>query len=547
MKVQSANMSSIHFRNSQDFWGILYNKVDTIFMMENLRNYWKQSKEDWFSHKVIDSWKMVETKYENTANQNFQLLLQYDQLNRHPTSQKNKYENEKRNQFKFATLLAFHMIHNEQYKELLVHERIFTLLAIRHKQNLNLKYYVLQKIKQELEKTELKYIPQWLRFMKATIIDIEHCKKKENAYIQKETLNKEPHVYIRNALSVIQKPVYTKENVTYKELENIKRQLLQVMEDTIPKNEDTIAVSISGGVDSMVASSIVKKLCEKRKIKMILLHICYNNRNECTKELSLLYYWAKILDVPLHIRRIDELTRARDAQYREMYENVTRHIRFSFYEAFHCPIILAHNRDDTFENMFSNLCRRIHFDNLKGMSPVSVESNITLLRPFLTIDKEKLIKYADCNEIPHLVDSTPPWSDRGKARDILMPFIKNYDSQILPGLEDFVEHAQMLHTQWKISFDTWIEKEFPENNRILHNGIKIPRDSFFKNNYKNHMFWIQVWFSLDLPYRPSNRCIKNIIQRIDFYDIQKNQNKISCSIIKNIVLIIKKNVIIIKG
>ena len=41
------------------------------------------------------------------------------------------------------------MIHNGQYSQLDTHEKVFTLLAIRHKENLTLKYFVLQKIHQE--------------------------------------------------------------------------------------------------------------------------------------------------------------------------------------------------------------------------------------------------------------------------------------------------------------------------------------------------------------------------------------------------------------
>ena len=80
----------------------------------------------------------------------------------------------------------------------------------------------------------------------------------------------------------------------------------------------------------------------------------YNNRECCIDEVEMLKQWATYLNVELYVRNINEIQRNRNSRFRTMYEDVTRRIRFSFYRA-KCPILLGHNRDDTFENMFSNL------------------------------------------------------------------------------------------------------------------------------------------------------------------------------------------------
>jgi tRNA(Ile)-lysidine synthetase-like protein len=539
-------MTLIHFRESQDFYSILnqsYSETQwgkqspiNVVLMKRNREYWAQNRDEWFSHNYLDSWVMISQEYTNSVDTNIRLLLQYDQFVRHPSSlsEDKQYEVHKPLHYRFATSLALNMIHNSQYSHLPAHERVFTLLTIRHNNNLKLKYFALHKIHQELEKSDKSDIPLWLRFLNASILDIDTWKTKNKYYSPEDTTETE-HTYWLNAMPVIQKPEYTQHIIGEKKANKIRNTLLTKMEPLVlehSKKSNKFAVSISGGMDSMVVSSILNILAKKHNLKMILLHICYNNRQAVHHEISLLKYWAKLLDCPLYIRRIDELTRSRDTQFRRVYEEVTRKIRFSFYQYFKCPIILGHNRDDTFENMFSNLARQIHFDNLSGMLENSVESNITLLRPFLTIDKSDILKYADTNQIPHLIDSTPPWSERGKTRDVLMPSIEKFNPNILPGLEEFAQFTSFLYKQWEQSCSAWIEI-IPKTS--INEGVHIQRDTFFNSNYPNLAFWVKLWFVLDLPYRPSNRSFHTAIDRLETYK-NKTNYRIRCSLIKNIVM-----------
>ncbi len=549
-------MSLIHFRDPQDFYSILNQSyIETqwgkqspinVFLMKRNREYWAQNRDEWFSHNYLDSWAVISQEYTNYVDTNIRLLLQYDQFVRHPSSlpEDKQYEVHKPLQYRFATSLALDMIHNSQFYQLEPHEKVFTLLAIRHNDNLKLKYFALNKIHKELENCEKRYIPLWLRFLNASILDIDSWKVKNDYYSPEDTTETE-HIYWLNAMPVIQKPEYTQDMIGEKQVNEIRDILLTRMEPLVLKsvNESkTIAVSISGGMDSMVVSSILNIIAKRHNLKMILLHICYNNRPAVHHEISLLKYWAKLLNCPLYIRRIDELTRSRDTQFRRIYEDVTRRIRFSFYKYFKCPIILGHNRDDTFENMFSNLSRQIHFDNLSGMLESSVESDITLLRPFLTIDKSDILKYADTNQIPHLVDSTPPWSERGKTRDVLMPTIEKFNPNILPGLEEFAQFTTFLYKQWENSFHEWIQTIAKHKTDT---GIKIERDTFFNSNYQNLAFWVKLWFALDLPYRPSNKSFHTTIKRMQSYK-NKTNYRIRCSLIKNIILEIRPQTVSIQ-
>ena len=282
------------------------------------------------------------------------------------------------------------------------------------------------------------------------------------------------------------------------------------------KKVDKIALSISGGVDSMLMSKLLKVYCSEHNINLVLIHINYNNRECCDREEKFLNWWVQnYIGCELYIHRFTNICRSRNSKERSRYEDITRRIRFSFYDYFQCPIVLGHNLDDCYENIFSNLSKRIHFDNLFGMSETSVESGITIVRPLLNTTKLEILKEASILKLPYLEDSTPAWSNRGKMRDTLIPHIHHFNPHILTGLKEFVQHTTKLETQWKQSFEKWIEKDI-----VIHESDKTTEyvittvDDFFKHNYEDINFWVNIWFQFDIPKRPSNKSINSCVEFI---------------------------------
>jgi tRNA(Ile)-lysidine synthetase-like protein len=519
----------MEFYNLQDFYGIIYNFNDTtITIINEIISFWKNNKKMWFSHEEIEYFPTFQKKYNNNITDNFSLLIQYDQIFRHPC--KLIREKDKMIAFKFASYIALKIINSAQYENMDCCEKIFTLLTLRHNNSLHLKMFSLKKAFQQLNNNP----PDsnfWFRFINASIIDIDKIKI-QNGFITRNIINNINFVENDTNYFVMLREKYNGLFENRKELNinfNIEKQYSQLINnvqniliDERFKHYNDFAVSISGGVDSMVLSYITNIICKQNNKKLILLHICYNNRDCCNNEIDFLIDWAKYLNVEIYIREIDEIQRNRNSKFRTMYEEVTRKIRFSFYKYFNCPIILGHNRDDTFENMFSNLSKEIHFDNLVGMNNISIEDNVYILRPFLSINKINLVSFADKLNIPHLFDSTPVWSRRGKTRDTLIPLINNFDPKILQGLENYVKYTTFLHEQWELRFEKWNEKYVKKQG----NKLIIVRCDYFENNKQNISFWIRIWFENNMKTRPSNKSIKNIISNIERYkDITCDINK----------------------
>lgn len=175
-----------------------------------------------------------------------------------------------------------------------------------------------------------------------------------------------------------------------------------------------VIVSLSGGVDSMVLLALLK-LTGKNPIGV---HIIYGNRLVAEEEYQFISHYCSKLDVPLYIYRIEWIRR--DAIDREFYESMTRDLRFMVYKAVggeNANVVLGHIRDDVVENIWTNLAKCQHLDNLKKMSVFDRQMDVNLWRPYLEIHKKEIYEASVALGIPFLKNTTPNWSNRGKFRD----------------------------------------------------------------------------------------------------------------------------------
>ena len=91
-------------------------------------------------------------------------------------------------------------------------------------------------------------------------------------------------------------------------------------------------------------------------------------------------------------RTVNEITRDECLHngLRDLYEDITKKIRFNLYEiADPQYVLLGHNKDDCFENIITNIGNKNNYDNLCGMSVLSTINNINLWRPMINIDKKE--------------------------------------------------------------------------------------------------------------------------------------------------------------
>lgn len=236
--------------------------------------------------------------------------------------------------------------------------------------------------------------------------------------------------YLSKTLNVkkfeeIDKNIFDKKSLENKKVKNDNIVFTEFKSEFSKLNNNCkIIVSLSGGVDSIVALHIAKKLSNN----VVAVHINYNNRIESMEELDFVNYYCNLLNVKLVYRTITEISRldCLTNGLRDIYEDLTKKIRYNMYDKLsddNTYVLLGHNKDDCFENIITNITNKNNYENLSGMEILKTIDGINFWRPMLNIKKADIINYANFNNIPYLFDSTPSWSVRGKIRDNLKPVL----------------------------------------------------------------------------------------------------------------------------
>lgn len=284
-----------------------------------------------------------------------------------------------------------------------------------------------------------------------------------------------------------------------------------------------LIVSLSGGVDSMVLITILKR----SEFNVVALHINYNNRDESTLEEEFLQNWCSFNNIKLYVKSIQGMKRQDGTLKRSQYEKETRIIRYDFYkeilkkEDADC-ILLAHHKDDIIENIFANLCRGRTILDLAAMSDYADINDVKIIRPMLKFYKSVIFEFAHKYQIPYFKDTTPKWSVRGKYRNTIFPALKDTFSETI---KDNLLNLNKQSNDWNELIQEKIIIPFIKEIRWNPCGCV-----FNCENYKNYniSFWNEIFQKIFYHYgkcRPSKRGITSFMQNIQ----TKNVSYISIS------------------
>mmetsp|Transcript_23808 Transcript_23808/g.39911 ORF Transcript_23808/g.39911 Transcript_23808/m.39911 type:complete len:762 (-) Transcript_23808:152-2437(-) len=223
------------------------------------------------------------------------------------------------------------------------------------------------------------------------------------------------------------------------------------------REHPAIAISLSGGVDSMVLAKLLPKLREKHgSFRVVAVHIDYANRPESADEARFVEAWCLERGIEFTQLRIDAIKRGITG--REEYEVESRKIRYDLYrttmERTGAPAMLVgHHRGDVQENIISNMFKGKSLLQINGMAPSSKVNGVEVWRPMLTHDKDVVFDFAHKYGVPYFKDTTPAWATRGKLRNQLMPLLEEiYGDGYLSNLSGLGEDADQLSNMVNTNF-----------------------------------------------------------------------------------------------
>ncbi|MBX2834828.1 MAG: tRNA lysidine(34) synthetase TilS [Micavibrio sp.] len=174
--------------------------------------------------------------------------------------------------------------------------------------------------------------------------------------------------------------------------------------------DDSVAVGVSGGPDSM---ALAYCLSHFTSLKVHVLSIDHGLRRESPSEVDMVETAAGEWGCAFHrmvwehdgvSSRLHE--KARNARYQMMHEYMLGHkIKYLF---------LGHHLDDQAETFLFRLAKGSGLNGLVGMSMKSYQNSMTLLRPFLNIEKRCVLDFCKEHSIPYIDD--PSNEDEHYAR-----------------------------------------------------------------------------------------------------------------------------------
>ena len=287
-------------------------------------------------------------------------------------------------------------------------------------------------------------------------------------------------------------------------------------------NTKNIIISLSGGLDSMVLTTIL----QKSGFNIVGIHINYNNRVESKDEESFLREWCKFNDIKLYVNSLSKSIK-RGNMKRSDYESKTKEIRLNFYKKIMKEenidyVLLAHHKDDIIENIMANICRGRNYLDLAVIRERTSINGINMIRPMISFYKSEIYKYAHLNNVPYFKDTTPDWSVRGKYRKIISPALEDTFTK------NIKENLLIISNQC----DDW--------NLLIQQEIILPflSNIIYKKNKEVSILTINIEYYINYPISfwnvifnnifnqyyfksPSKRAIQSLIETVK---LGKNQN-----------------------
>jgi tRNA(Ile)-lysidine synthase len=243
-----------------------------------------------------------------------------------------------------------------------------------------------------------------------------------------------------------------------------------------------LVVAVSGGLDSMVLLHSLARLSRKFPWKLTVAHCHHGLRGaDADGDADWVRAQSEALGLPCVVEKVSVQAAAKAS--RESLEMAARRLRHAFLartalSAGSLEVVLGHHAQDQAELILLRLLRGAGSDGLAGMrerSPSPSDRRVSLLRPFLEIDRVALVRFALKQKIGFREDASNQDMSipRNRVRHQLIPDWMNHHSPALPRvlarIADIAAHeSDYLREQAR----RWRESSHPEAWRGLHVALQ---------------------------------------------------------------------------
>lgn len=250
-------------------------------------------------------------------------------------------------------------------------------------------------------------------------------------------------------------------------------------------NNKKLVVAVSGGIDSLALTFLIKKWADSNNIKLIAITVDHKLRKTSTDEAVYVNELLTKYDIEHHILSWD------GEKPTTNIENIAREARYKLIFNF-CKknnintILLGHHLQDQAENFLIRLFRGSGITGLSSMKMITERDGFILIRPLLNIRKEDLKQYLIQNNIKWIEDESN--DDDKYLRNKIRIFLNSFDNK-----DNIVRHinntintfqtAESIITNTVNDFENRIyfyNKEYNYYKIKLYDLLKLNNDLIYR-------------------------------------------------------------------
>jgi tRNA(Ile)-lysidine synthase len=225
------------------------------------------------------------------------------------------------------------------------------------------------------------------------------------------------------------------------------------------ENHPRLAVAVSGGSDSMAMALLLNEWCKERGGHLVALTVDHQLRPESQSEAQQVQKWLKSYNIPHVILNWDGQKPSTGLQ------EAARRVRYNLLEEWcqqngYLHLLLAHQQEDQQETLIMRILDKSGLMGLAGMSNIVEKTNLRLLRPLLTIPRQRLRAY--------LVETNQQWIEDPSNKN--PRFRRGYLRQTMPAQDIDVLRSHALLQEFRGSYERWINRFLAQHSCIYPLG-----------------------------------------------------------------------------
>ncbi|MDD3048836.1 MAG: tRNA lysidine(34) synthetase TilS [Bacilli bacterium] len=238
------------------------------------------------------------------------------------------------------------------------------------------------------------------------------------------------------------------------------------------KYGDTVVVGVSGGPDSMALLYLLSQVKREIDIFIICAHVNHNVREESAQEKRFIEKYCDNNQITFESMKIEEYGD-------DNFHNEARSKRYNYFESIVKKygaeyLVTAHHGDDLIETILMRIVRGSTLKGYAGFSSILNMGNYKILRPFIHVTKDDILKYNKINNIKFVEDVSNKKDKytRNRYRKYVLPFLKSEDSNVH---DKFYKFSQTL-----FEYSDYIDKQMNKVINYVYNQNILNIEKFLE-------------------------------------------------------------------